>query len=244
MSISQLLVPNNFNLQCKSIIPSGPVIFPSDITCKTLTTTLGPNSLGTSNVLTGTHFTNPNTYAAIQFFEQGIELESGLGNGVVLSVAPGGTTNPTYLLPLDQPTNSDVVVDVAPQTLSNKIFNKTNHWSSLPFFLTNTSISAITSTTTVLIANLLGGIIQVGGTNAAQTLNWDSAANIVAALTNPVIGSTFQVKVINNATQIWTLGTGTNITTSYSDSNLLTFIARDLYFQVTNVLTPAVTIWG
>jgi len=87
--------------------------------------------------------------------------------------------------------------------------------------------------------------VQIGGTTAAQTLNWDSATNIVSAITNATANTGFQVLVQNQSTQTWTLGTlSAGGTTQYTNSSLASGTQRVLYFQITNVGTPAVTVWG
>ena len=113
-----------------------------------------------------------------------------------------------------------------------------------PIIYYNTTPTTITATTTVTVADLLAGLVQLGGVTASQTLNWDTATNIVGALKNPVANMSIRVLLVNQSTQTWTLGSGTGITTQYTSTSFPSQTQRTLVFQITSVASPAVTVWG
>lgn len=109
----------------------------------------------------------------------------------------------------------------------------------------NTTDSAISSSTAIGAVSMINGILRVtGGTDTSTT---DTAANIVAAIPNCQVGSSFLMYVINGSGAVHTLGLGTSVTAAAGVTVTLTTAtasSKCYLFRVTNVGTPAVTIYS
>jgi hypothetical protein len=95
----------------------------------------------------------------------------------------------------------------------------------------------VTMTTT----QLLGGLLRASTTNA-QTFTTPTAALIVAAINGCLVGSSFDVDVINYGASTLTIGLGAGVTTPTIATvacvlTLATLTAKRLKFVVTNA-TP------
>jgi len=106
------------------------------------------------------------------------------------------------------------------------------------------TVTSFTANSTVTVAELFGLMINNVGAGANITLTTPTAALIVAALPDVAIGDSFycNVHTIALRTITWAAGAGVTIDTTgptpyaASTSNIATFL-------VTNVATPAVTLY-
>jgi hypothetical protein len=99
-------------------------------------------------------------------------------------------------------------------------------------------------TPALLAAALINGIVTFsGGTTAAPTL--DTAANIIAAIPNAQVGSSFDLIVqnLNSGAATFTAGP-TNGVTVTGTLTLATGTSQMFKGIVTNVLAPAVTLYA
>lgn len=103
----------------------------------------------------------------------------------------------------------------------------------------DTTASGITLTA----AGLVGGIYRRSGPTGTHSDTTDTAANIIALIPNPVVGTTFQVTIINGVAFLKTILAGTGITLAGTNSvpanNVRQFVGR-----ITNVGTPALIFNG
>jgi hypothetical protein len=77
----------------------------------------------------------------------------------------------------------------------------------------NTAITTVGSGT-LTAAGLTGGVITRSGPTAAFTDTTDTAANIIAALPNPMVGQSWECSLINTTAWPMTLAGGTGVTLS------------------------------
>lgn len=92
-------------------------------------------------------------------------------------------------------------------------------------------------------AAMVGGIITRSGSTAAYTDTTDTAANIVAAIPNAQVGTSFDLTIINTVAFADTIAAGAGVTlsgtTAVAASSWRRFVGT-----ITNVAAPAVTLKG
>lgn len=111
-------------------------------------------------------------------------------------------------------------------------------------FVDNSTDQALATNTTITPANMINGIIRCTTTCTTTT---DTAANIVAAIPNCQVGSSFMLYVLSASGQTHTLGLGTGVTAAATVATTLTTATvntRIFLFRVTNVGTPAITVYS
>lgn len=146
-------------------------------------------------------------------------------------------------------------------------FDFVNPWTQLAFpgsiFVTNNSgnetnifrpsrnlrnriietVDTTASGITLTAVGLVGGVYRRSGPAAPYSDTTDTAANIMAQLINPVVGTTFEVTIVNGTGLLQTILAGSGITLTGSNtvpaSDNRRFIVR-----ATNVSTPAFTFNG
>lgn len=99
---------------------------------------------------------------------------------------------------------------------------------------------------TLTTAQIIGGNIRRTG-GGAQTDTTPTAAQIVAAIPGCVVGSSFEMAIWNGSGGVNTLGLGTGVTAAATVTTTLTTANGNVHFfifRVTNVGTPAVTIYS
>lgn len=147
----------------------------------------------------------------------------------------GNTTGKTLTLATNQTTTATINV---PNSITNEsLATRGNN-------LFKASNSNFTTTSTVTAAQMLNRIIQLSGSTTGQTINWDTATNIISAIGNTAANDAFEVLIINQASTTFTLGTGTSITTQYTGTTVAPNTSRRLWFVVTNIVIPSVEVWG
>jgi hypothetical protein len=97
--------------------------------------------------------------------------------------------------------------------------------------------------TGVLTASMIRGGALVSTTAANVTATTDTAANIVAAMDSPAIGSYFDLYVVNTGPNSFTVAPGTGVTMVASTASIPTQTSRLVKFVITNVSSPAVTVY-
>lgn len=107
------------------------------------------------------------------------------------------------------------------------------------------SVNAVTTVgaATLSAANLVGGVIMRSGSTAAYTDTTDTATNIVAAIPNAQIGTSFRLRIVNSVAFIDTIAAGTGVTLSGTTA-IAASTYRDYVGIITAVTTPAVTLYG
>jgi hypothetical protein len=105
----------------------------------------------------------------------------------------------------------------------------------------NTNAGLVGSTLTA--GQLVGGVIMRSGPTAAYTDTTDSAANIVAAIPNPQVGTAFRLRIVNTVAFADTIAAGAGVTLSGTTA-IAASTYRDFVGIITNVGTPAVTLYG
>ena len=96
-------------------------------------------------------------------------------------------------------------------------------------------------------AALVGGVISRTGPVAGYTDTTDTATNIIAAIPNAQVGTSFKVRILNTvafAATAPTAGTGVTITGAPYVNTMVASSYRDFIGVITNVSTPAVTFYG
>lgn len=115
-------------------------------------------------------------------------------------------------------------------------------------FITITTISTATSPTTLTAAQIIGGYINLSYSGSIAVLSTPTAAAIIAAVPNAVVGTSFTCsfrKCNTTAQTALTLGTGVTVLPAITPANNLfvnTGSVRSFVFQITNIGTPAVTM--
>jgi hypothetical protein len=114
--------------------------------------------------------------------------------------------------------------------------------------LSTPTVYGQTSGTTLTAASLLGAVISRTGPTGAFSDATDTAANIVAAVVNPSIGSFSWLLLLNLSSFSWTITPGSGVTMAGnlagSDIVIVANSQRTVGVLVTGVLTPTVTILG
>jgi len=110
------------------------------------------------------------------------------------------------------------------------------------------TVTAIaTNNPTLTAAQLVNGIVQLSGQTAAQSVTTDTATNIIAAIPNAQVGQTFELIVQNGHTSVATAtivaGSGVTVTNTYASAAQPITTTRQYRGVITNVGTPAVTIY-
>lgn len=96
---------------------------------------------------------------------------------------------------------------------------------------------------TLTAAALVSGLIMRSGPTGAYDDTTDTAANIVAALDNPAVGTSWDFTIVNGVAYAGTMLAGSGVTLAGTTANAASKV-RMYRATVTNVGTPAVTITG
>ena len=100
---------------------------------------------------------------------------------------------------------------------------------------------------TIAAASLINGLITMATGHTGQTDTTDTAANIVGAIPNCQVGSTFEFTVFNGSGGTVTIGLGTGVTTAAGFTSLFTTATGNAHWficRVTNTGTAAITIYS
>jgi hypothetical protein len=104
---------------------------------------------------------------------------------------------------------------------------------------------------TLTPANMLGGVLQLGGTSGSFTNLTPTAANFVAGLASPAFGKLVDLLLINNSNGTITLQNNTGVTLAGNTATSTTFTMATatarlfkIYFANTTLGSEAVTIYG
>jgi hypothetical protein len=98
---------------------------------------------------------------------------------------------------------------------------------------------------TLSAANLKSGIIVRSGTQtAAWTDTTDTAANIIAGVSGAVTNTAFKFTILNTTTYLETIAAGSSVTLTPSTIMVAPSSALNCIAIMTNVSTPAVTIYA
>lgn len=212
---------------------------------------------------TGAQVLNNKTFSsAVTVTPSTNQLVLGVTRTTTINAVQPATASRTHTIP-DVSANSNFVMSEGLQTVNrNKTFTGQTTFQTNPVIVTgglNTSqfarVILVTSNfitsgaTTITAAMILGGLIQVGdrGTNFSATT--DTATNIVNSIPSAerAIGVSIRCFVVNNSIRVLTsILAGTGVTIALGDNGNLNNGTRGrmLYFVVTNVATPAVTVFG
>jgi hypothetical protein len=131
-----------------------------------------------------------------------------------------------------------------PPTVNNTGGITTNGPTTVGQFVENTTDQAIAAPSVISAVNMIGGIIRC---TTSATTTTDTAANIVAAIPNCQVGSTFSLYVLSASGQTHTLALGSGVTAAAGVQTTLTtatVTAHVFLFRVTNTGTPAVSIYS
>ena len=111
--------------------------------------------------------------------------------------------------------------------------------------ITGGSQQSVTATagTTITAANFIGRLIARSGITANATDTTDTAANIVAAISNAQVGTILQINYQNNTAYTVTLAAGAGVTLS-GNTAVYPNSTRIYWLLVTATGTPAVTLYG
>ncbi len=97
-----------------------------------------------------------------------------------------------------------------------------------------TAIADVT-TLTPTAAQMLGGILTAATLGAGLALTTPTAADIIAAMPNPSVGSSFECRIFNKGANTITVGGGSGVvTTAASALTIATVTAKTLLFVVTS----------
>lgn len=108
--------------------------------------------------------------------------------------------------------------------------------------LNGTTSAALNASGTITRAMIYGGIVT-STTGAAVVGTTDSATNIISGLDNPQVGDTWRFKIINTGgLNTFTVAAGPSVTI-VGNAVIAASTSRECVMQVTNVGTPAVTIY-
>lgn len=94
------------------------------------------------------------------------------------------------------------------------------------------------SVQTLTAADILSGVISRSG-GAGLTDTTDTAANIIAAMANPVVGDGFEFTIQNNNSGTLTLAAGTGVTL-VGTTTIATVNARRYLLEVTGATTVSI----
>jgi hypothetical protein len=98
------------------------------------------------------------------------------------------------------------------------------------------------ATATLPAASWLVGILTYNGSQA-QTLNTDTAANLIAALPNPSVGSSFMCHIYNRSAFTVTVAGGSGVSTGGSSALAIpTLTTKSIQFLVTSPTTVSLYI--
>lgn len=170
----------------------------------------------------------------------------------VYRTAAGGTPSTTGLIAnvLTSTGNSYTDTGAAGDSSTAPTVNTTGQFTTagpvtVGQLVENMTDQAIASSTTITAVNMIGGILRV--TTGTDTSTTDTAANIVAAIPGCQVGSTFRMVVVNGSGATHTVGLGSGVTAAAGVTVTLTTAtanSKEFLFRVTNVGTPAVTIYS
>lgn len=157
----------------------------------------------------------------------------------VIPLVGGSAT--TTILPISGVANTGI------GTWAEMISDGTN-WqivrgSASPIGYKTVASVTVTGNATLTAANMMTGNILRSGPTSAYTDTTDTAANIVASIPNPVIGSGYELNIANTVAFACTLAAGGGVTLAGTTA-IAASASRKYVVTVTNVVTPAVTITG
>ena len=123
--------------------------------------------------------------------------------------------------------------------MTGNIVQSTNDYPKI----TVTTVNG-TGATTLTAAALTGGLIIRTSMTAARSDPTDTATAIIGAISGAVVGTSFRFTVENQtATYTETISAGSGVTLSPSTITIPTLNVRNFLAVITNVGTPAVTIY-
>jgi hypothetical protein len=174
---------------------------------------------------------NGTTYgyaASIDFNTAGAWSGSSYPSQISFNVTASGATAPATAMSV---ASAGVQLNV-PVASSNHIYSA----------LAVNSVTTV-GAATLSAANLVGGVIMRSGSTAAYTDTTDTATNIVAAIPNAQINTSFRLRIVNSVAYVDTIAAGSGVTLSGTTAiSASTF--RDFVGVITSVSTPAVTLYG
>lgn len=199
----------------------------------------------------------------------GVVATAATSNQLILGVintttitAPAPSASRVVTIP-DGGTNSSFVLTEGAQTINgSKTFVGSQTFQTNPTFITgglsltqfartqfNQSNLIYAGNTTITAAMILGGLIQVGDGGASFTATTDTATNIVnsIAASERAVNVTIPCFVVNNSIRNLTSitgGTGVSIACGDGGNLNATSKGRMLYFTITDVATPTITVYG